>query len=207
MSEYLFGAFVLACIVLAITPGPAMALLIANSTRHGRQAGLLTVLGNASGLCILVAAATLGLTSIMAFLAEWFDLIRWIGAAYLVWLGLTRLRAAWRQFPGEMPTDIPVGGKRWFWQGLAVALSNPKVLLFLGAFFPQFIDPSMAVAPQLAILAVTFVVVIMLTDALMALAADAARGWFLTRTRLLDGASGALLICGAIWLATSRRAG
>jgi len=205
MSEYLFGAFVLACIVLAVTPGPAMALLIANSTRHGRQAGLLTVLGNGFGLCILVAAATLGLTSLMAFVAEWFDLIRWIGAGYLVWLGLTRLRAAWRQFPGEMPDATPAGHKRWFWQGLAVALSNPKVLLFLGAFFPQFIDPGIEIAPQLAILAVTFVVVIMLADALMALVADAARGWFLTRTRLLDCMSGSLLVIGGMWLAMQNR--
>ena len=207
MSEYLFGAFLLACIVLAITPGPSMALLLANSTRYGRRAGLLTVLGNGIGLCILVASATLGLTSLMAFVAEWFDVIRWIGAAYLVWLGLTRLRAAWRHFPGEMPNELPAVGTRWFWHGLAVALSNPKVLLFLGAFFPQFVDPGAAIAPQLAILAVTFVIVIMLTDALMALAADAARGWFLGRARLLDGASGTLLICGAIWLATTRRAG
>lgn len=184
-----------------------MALLIANSTRYGRRAGLLTVLGNGFGLCILVAAATLGLTSIMALVAEWFDVIRWIGAAYLVWLGLTRLRAAWQHVPGEMPSDVPSGGTRWFWHGLAVALSNPKVLLFLGAFFPQFVDPGAAIAPQLAILAVTFVVVIMLTDALMALAADAARGWFLGRgARLLDGASGTLLICGAAWLAMTRRA-
>jgi len=205
MSAYLFGAFVLACVVLAVTPGPSMALLIANSTRHGRRAGLLTVLGNGVGLCILVAAATLGLTSLMAFVAEWFDVIRWVGAGYLVWLGCTRLRAAWRRFPGEMPDAAPAVRKRWFWQGLAVALSNPKVLLFLGAFFPQFIDPAAAVAPQLAILAVTFVVVIMLTDALMALAADSARGFFTTRTRALDGASGAVLICGALWLATTRR--
>lgn len=206
MSAYLFGAFVAACIVLAITPGPSMALLIANSTRHGRRAGLLTVLGNGVGLCILVAAATLGLTSIMAFVAQWFDVIRWIGAAYLVWLGLTRLRAAWRRFPGDVPDALPVGRQRWFWQGLAVALSNPKVLLFLGAFFPQFIDPAMAIAPQLAILAVTFVIVIMVTDALMAFAADTARGFFMTRTRLLDGVSGGVLICGAIWLASTRRA-
>ncbi len=206
MSEYLLGAFVLACIVLAITPGPAMALLIANSTRHGRRAGLQTVLGNGFGLCILVAAATLGLTSIMAFVAEWFDVIRWIGAAYLVWLGLTRLHAAWKATDDTVPAAPPTGRERWFWQGLAVALSNPKVLLFLGAFFPQFVDPSMAIAPQLAVLAVTFVVVIMLTDALMALAVDSARGWFLARGRVLDGVSGGVLVIGGIWLALQRRA-
>jgi len=208
MSAYVFGAFILACIVLAITPGPAMALLIANSTRHGRHAGLQTVLGNGFGLCILVGAATLGLTSIMAFVAEWFDVIRWIGAAYLVWLGLTRLREAWRMRDAAMLPAAPASGrKRWFWQGLAVALSNPKVLLFLGAFFPQFINPAAAIVPQLALLAVTFVTVIMLMDALMALAFDSARGWFLSRRRVLDGFSGGVLICGAVWLAMTRRAG
>ncbi|MFP3921304.1 MAG: LysE family translocator [Dichotomicrobium sp.] len=206
MSEYLLGAFVLACVVLAITPGPAMALLIANSTRHGKRAGLHTVLGNGLGLTILVAAATLGLTSVMTFVAQWFDVIRWIGAAYLVWLGLTRLRSAWQQPGLGMSAAADASRERWFWQGLAVALSNPKVLLFLGAFFPQFLDPAAAVGPQLAILAITFVAVIMLMDALMALAADSARNWFMARGRVLDGFSGGVLICGAIWLAMTRRA-
>lgn len=204
MSEYVFGAFVLACIVLAITPGPSMAMFIANSASHGTRAGLLTVLGNSAGLALLVAAATLGMSSVMAFVAEWFDLIRWIGAAYLVWLGVTRLRAAWRTGSLDAPPAAERG--RWFWRGFAVSLSNPKVLLFLGAFFPQFLDPGAPIGPQLALLGVTFVAVIAAADALMVLAFGSARGWLLNRRRVLDGFSGGVLICGAIWLAMTRRA-
>ena len=203
MSAYLFGAFVLACVVLAVTPGPSMALFVANSASHGARAGLLTVLGNALGLSILVAAATLGMTSVMVFVAEWFDVIRWVGAAYLVWLGIWRLRAALR---AEPDSPQPAARGNFLWRGFIVSLSNPKVLLFLGAFFPQFLDPGAAIAPQLALLAVTFVVVIAATDALMVLALGTARGWFLSRRHLLEGFSGSVLVLGGIWLALQRRA-
>ncbi|RIA56814.1 LysE family translocator [Dichotomicrobium thermohalophilum] len=203
MSAYLYGAFVLACVVLAATPGPSMALFIANSASHGTRAGLLTVLGNGLGLSILVAAATLGMTSVMVFVAEWFDVIRWLGAAYLVWLGIWRFRAA-LQSAHDMPQPAAPGNV--LWRGFIVALSNPKVLLFLGAFFPQFLDPAAAIAPQLALLAVTFVIVIVATDALMVLALGTARGWFLNRRNILEGFSGSVLVVGGIWLALARRA-
>lgn len=205
MSIELYTAFVLACIFLAMTPGPNMALFIANSASYGTRAALLTVLGSASGLALLVAAATLGMSSIMAFVAEWFDLIRWIGAAYLVWLGITRLRAAFRRDHIEV-APLPKRG-RWYWQGMIVSLANPKVLLFLGAFFPQFIDPSRAVEPQLALLAVTFVIAIATVDTIMVLAFGSAKSWLVGRgRRVAEGFSGFLLICGGVWLATQRRA-
>lgn len=203
MSSYLFGAFVLTCVVLAVTPGPSMALFVANSTSHGTRAGLLTVLGNTLGLSILVTAATLGMSSVMVFVAEWFDVIRWAGAAYLVWLGFWRLRAALRSNAAMPP---PAVGGSFIWRGFIIALSNPKVLLFLGAFFPQFLDPAAAIAPQLAVLAITFVVVIAATDALMVFALGAARGWFLNRRNILEGFSGGVLVLGGVWLALQQRA-
>jgi len=207
MSIYLYSAFVLACIVLAITPGPNMALFIANATSHGTRAALLTVFGSVLGLSILVAAATLGMSSIMAFVADWFEIIRWVGVAYLVWLGVTRLRAAWES-RGEIEIPVlPGGPRRWVSHGLVVSLSNPKVLLFLGAFFPQFIDPTAAIAPQLALLAVTFVAVITAVDTMLVCVVGSARSWLMGRRRhLAEGFSGILLICGALWLATTRRA-
>jgi homoserine/homoserine lactone efflux protein len=147
MSIELYGAFVLACILLALTPGPNMSLFIANGTAHGTRAALLTVLGATLGLGVLVALATIGMTSAMAIMAEWFDVIRWGGAAYLAWLGIGRLRAAFAAAPLE-PVAAPADG-RYIWQGALVSLSNPKVLLFLGAFFPQFINPAAPIAPQL----------------------------------------------------------
>jgi homoserine/homoserine lactone efflux protein len=206
MSIYLYSAFVLACIALAITPGPNMALFLANSATHGTRAALITLIGSSLGLSILVALATLGMTSAMVFVAEWFDVIRWIGAAYLIWLGISRLHAAWRMQPGDVIVAPAVRG-RWFLQGFATSLSNPKVLLFLGAFLPQFINPAVAAGPQLALLAVTFVAVIAMVDTMTVLAFGSAREWLMgSRRRFAEGFSGLLLIFGGLWLATMRRA-
>jgi homoserine/homoserine lactone efflux protein len=204
MSIELYGAFVLACIFLALTPGPNMSLFIANGTTHGTRAALLTVFGATLGLSVLVALATIGMTSAMAIMAEWFDVIRWAGAAYLVWLGIGRLRAAFAAAPLE-PVAAPADG-RYIWQGALVSLSNPKVLLFLGAFFPQFINPAAPIAPQLALLAVTFVVALAGVDCCLAMAVGAAKSWFTARRRrFADGISGVLLLGGGLWLAVARR--
>lgn len=207
MSIELYLAFILASAVLALTPGPAMSLIIANGATHGRSAGLVTVAGNSLGLGLLVLGAVLGMSSVMAVMADWFDLIRWAGAAYLIWLGASRLYRALRheKHSADKPGNLP--RRRWFGQGLAVALSNPKVLLFLGAFFPQFVNPQGALGQQFALLAVTFLVVVILIDSSYALLAGAARGWFSgQRLRLAQGISGCLLICGGLWLALARRA-
>jgi len=206
MSIQLYGAFVLACFVLAITPGPNMSLFIANGASHGVRAALLTVIGSSVGLSILVAAAALGMTASMRFIADWFDILRWVGAAYLVWLGISRLRVALSTASDadELP---PASRGRWFWQGAAVSLSNPKVLLFLGAFFPQFIDPASPAGPQLALLSVTFVLTIAAVDCAVASAAGSARVWFTSqRRRVAEGISGVLLLGAGFWLAAARRA-
>jgi threonine/homoserine/homoserine lactone efflux protein len=205
MSLELYGAFLLACVVLALTPGPNMSLFVANGTAHGTRAALLTVFGGALGLSVLVLLATVGMTSAMTLMAEWFDVIRWIGAAYLVWLGIGRLRAA---FYGEPMQDVVAPGRgRYIWQGAAVSLSNPKVLLFLGAFFPQFINPDAALAPQLTLLAITFVLALAAVDCCLAIAVGTARGWLNDRRkRIADGISGTMLLGGGLWLAIMRRA-
>lgn len=205
MSVHLYGAFVLACLVLAVTPGPNMMLFIANGTSYGVKAALLTVFGSTASLSLLVAAAALGMGATMSVLSGWFDIIRWIGAAYLVWLGLMRLRAA-LQKPDPLAVAVVPAGRRWFWQGAAASLSNPKVLLFLGAFFPQFINPAAPIGPQLTLLAVTFVVAVASVDLLVGFAAGSAQSWFTDqRRRFADSVSGLLLVCGGVWLATLKR--
>lgn len=202
MSIEVFLAFVAACALLALTPGPAMSLIVANGASFGARAGLETVAGNSVGLGLLVAAAVLGMSSIMALMAEWFDWVRWLGAAYLVWLGVTRIRRALRGVPAA-PT--PRRGA-WFWQGFAVALSNPKVLLFLGAFFPHFVDPGASLPPQFALLGIGFLVTLAGIDGAMALMAGSARLWLTARRlRVADAMSGCLLIGGGIALAAARR--
>lgn len=205
MTIEVFAAFVAASALLAVTPGPAMSLIIANGASQGTRAGLLTVAGGTLGLGLLVAAVVLGMSSFMALMAEWFDWIRWIGAAYLVWLGVGKLRQALRK---DAPPPAPVvSGRRWFWQGLAVSLSNPKVLLFLGAFFPQFVNPAAPVDTQLAILGVGFLVTMTVIDGSVALLASRIGTWLTAaRWRIMDTMTGTLLVIGGIWLATQKRA-
>jgi homoserine/homoserine lactone efflux protein len=204
MSMGILAAFVAACIFLALTPGPNMSLIIANTTAHGLQAGLWTLAGSTTGLAILVAIAALGMTSVMMLMADWFDVIRWLGAAYLVHLGARQLHAAFRT-PSAGSVRMPHGGSLYV-NGLLVSLSNPKVLLFLGAFLPQFVDPAHAPGPQLALLAAAFVATLATVDVTYTLVLARARRAFTARhTRVLDGVAGGLLLAGGALLATLRR--
>src|SRR5690606_34779532 len=139
-------------------------------------------------------------------MSDWFDVIRWIGAIYLAWLGFERLKLAWKGRPLEAAVVRSPGRGGWFLQAFAVSISNPKVLLFLGAFLPQFVDPRGAVELQLSVLAVTFVAVIGLSDFAYTLALGRMRDLLASgRARILDGISGTLLLLGGVVLATARR--
>jgi threonine/homoserine/homoserine lactone efflux protein len=164
MSHELLLAFIAACVLLGLTPGPNMALIIANTLAGGLRRGLVTLTGTMTGLSLLVAAAAAGMTSVMVFMSAWFDVVRWVGAIYLVYLGarqLWRLRHRVADTAPGAPTP-PSGNS--FLQGLLVSLSNPKVVLFLGAFLPQFVDPVVYPVAQLAVLAVLFVVILSVVD-------------------------------------------
>lgn len=203
MSMGILAAFVAACIFLALTPGPNMSLIIANTSVHGLSGGLWTLAGSSTGLAVLVAIAALGMTSVMVFMSEWFDVIRWIGAAYLVYLGVRQLRAAFSEASIE-PPHAAAGSL--YLNGLLVSLSNPKVLLFLGAFLPQFIDPVTAPGPQLAMLAVLFVLTLVAVDAAYTVLFARARRAFTARhARAMNGVAGGLLLAGGALLATLRR--
>lgn len=201
----LLAAFVAACVLLALTPGPNMSLILANTTAHGLNAGLWTLAGAGTGLAILVAVAALGLGSVMNVMSEWFDVIRWGGALYLCILGARQLWSAWRSRGGA--PAVRIGSQRsWYIGGLLVSLSNPKVLLFLGAFFPQFLDPARPAGTQLAVLAVLFVVTLVLVDlSYTIVVARLRRGLNARYGRLLDGVAGGLLLAGGAVLATLRR--
>jgi homoserine/homoserine lactone efflux protein len=204
MSMGILAAFVAACIFLAITPGPNMSLIIANTSAHGLRGGLWTLAGSTTGFSILVGIAALGMTSVMVLMADWFDVIRWVGAAYLVYLGARQLYAA--VYPsGSQTVRLPRSGALYV-NGLVVSLSNPKVLLFLGAFLPQFVDPTQPPGRQLAILAAVFIVTLAAVDlSYTVLLARARRAFTARHTRVLDGVAGGLLLVGGALLATLRR--
>ncbi len=198
-------AFIATTTILILVPGPNVLLIVANSLNHGVRAGLLTVGGTQSAQALQLAVVALGMTSLIAAVAAGFEWLRWAGAAYLVWLGVQRWRAA---APSADPAMLAAGpGTRFFRQGFLVAATNPKVLFFLAAFLPQFVDPSRAAGPQLAILAATFLAIAAVLDGGYAVAAGRCRRWFAERRRrrLLDRLSGSVLIGAGLWLAFARR--
>lgn len=207
MSPQLLLAFAATCVLLALTPGPNMALIVANTASHGLRAGLATLAGTATGLVLLVTAAAIGMTSVVVLMAAWFDVLRWIGACYLAWLGFQQLRSWWRNRNASvMPEPRPGSGRKWYLQGVGISLSNPKVLFFLGAFLPQFVDASGNVPVQLAIFAAMFVAILVAVDLGYTLMIAGARERFSSaRLRMLDGVSGLLLLVGGAALAMTRR--
>src|SRR5215831_3142631 len=200
MSLHVYLAFVAACIALALIPGPVVTLLIANGLRHGTRAALINIAGVQTGLAIVIGIVAIGLTSLMATMGYWFDWLRLAGAAYLVWLGIKLIRAPAEGISTDAAPPPPRGG--FFLQGLLVLLSNPKLLIFFGAFLPQFMDMSRDHVSQVTLLGVTFMVIAAVTDGIYALLAGRARKFFSSRrARLVSRISGGFMIGGGVWLA------
>ncbi len=203
MSLELYAAYLVACLIVVLVPGPTVTLILANSIRHGTRAGLLNVLGTQVGLALMIAVVGLGLTSLMAAAGHWFDWLRLAGAAYLIWLGWKMIRSSGADRDGATPAQ-PRGG--FLTQGILVALSNPKTLIFFGAFFPQFIDPTRDHGLQILIMGLTAMGVAAVSDSVYALAAGrAGRALSAKMVRMLSRASGGFLIGGGLLLAFSRR--
>ena len=204
MSLQAYLAFVAACIALALLPGPIVTLVIANGLRHGTRAALTNVAGAQAGLAIVIGIVAVGLTSLMATMGYWFDWVRFAGAAYLVWLGIKLIRSPVEGLNADEPPAPPRGG--FFLQGFLVLLSNPKVLVFFGAFIPQFMDMSSDHLPQVALLGVTFMVIAARHGCdLRAVGRPGARVLLgPPRTRLVSRISGGFMIGGGIWLALTR---
>jgi threonine/homoserine/homoserine lactone efflux protein len=203
MSLQVYLAFVAACIALALLPGPVVTLMIANGLRYGTRAALTNIAGVQAGLAIVIGIVAIGLTSLMATMGYWFDWVRFAGATYLVWLGIKLIRFPVEGVKTDEPPPPPRGG--FFLQGFVVLLSNPKVLVFFGAFIPQFMDMNRDHVSQVTLLGVTFMVIAGLTDALYALLAGRARTFFSARrTRMVSRISGGFMIGGGIWLALTR---
>jgi homoserine/homoserine lactone efflux protein len=204
IDPHLYLGFVLVTVLLGLIPGPNLALIIANSVAYGPRYGLMTVAGTVSAQVIQLIAVSLGLTALLESLGVWFTVLRWLGVAYLLWLG-------WRQWRAE-PVDLTLvrAGARvplrsMLPRAAAVSLTNPKVLLFLGALFPQFISAAHPALPQVAILAVTFLVVLGTVDSGWALAAGRARRLLARHSRLRNRVSGGMLMAAAGALAVVHR--
>jgi threonine/homoserine/homoserine lactone efflux protein len=203
MSFSLYAAFVAAVTLLMLIPGPNVALIVANSVAHGARYGLTTVAGTTSAMVVQLAVSALGMTALLGELARIFEALRWIGVAYLVWLGI----AAWRA-PATDLTKTPAeprSARAIFTRGFLVSLANPKTLLFYAAFFPQFIDPRAAIAPQVAILSATFLIVALVVDSGWGLLAGHFRALLGANAKLRNRLTGGLLMGAGLGLALARR--
>jgi threonine/homoserine/homoserine lactone efflux protein len=198
----LYLAFVAATIVLMLIPGPNVALIVANSVAYGTRFGLLTVAGTATAMVLQLGVAALGLAAVLGTLGALFAWLRWVGVAYLLYLGIRQ----WCATPVDLTRTPPQprSARGIFLRGLLVSLTNPKTLLFFGAFFPQFLDPARDMATQVAVLSVTFLGLAILLDSGWAMLAGRARGFLAGRGRLRNRVSGGLLIGAGVGLALAR---
>ena len=203
MDPQLYLGFVLAVTVLMLIPGPNVALIVANSVAHGLRYGLTTVAGTSAAMVLQLAVAGLGMTGLLASLGGWFEWLRWLGVAYLLYLGIRQWRAPAIDLT-KTPAE-PRSARAIFLRGLLVSLTNPKTLLFYGAFFPQFVAAGRPVATQVALLAATFLALAIALDSGWALAAGRARKLLAGRGRLRNRLSGGLLIGAGLGLALARR--
>ncbi|QRG05162.1 LysE family translocator [Xanthobacter dioxanivorans] len=194
--------FVLACVALAATPGPNVALIVGTSLKHGRRAGILTATGVNVGLIAQLTLVAAGLAYVVEAFSRNFDLVRYAGAAYLVWLAVLQWRSAGSGVAAPAPS-----ARAAFGRGLAVAFANPKTLLFHAAFLPQFVTDTANPVPQIALLAAVFAGIALVGDVLWAVAADKARAALKGRfTRIADRVSAGILVGGAaLLLAAGRR--
>jgi homoserine/homoserine lactone efflux protein len=198
MTPDSFFAYFLAAAALAVVPGPTVTVLIANSLKYGTRAGLLNVLGTQVGVIIWLAIAALGLGAAIKVMGVWFDVLRYAGAAYLVYMGI-------RLFMSK--GDLAIAAERarpngsFFLQGLIVIMSNPKMLVLFGALIPPFIPQGGDVMRLTLIMGAVFAIIAAVSDSLYAIMAGNAGAWLSrSRIRSIEIISGCCLVGGAAWM-------
>jgi homoserine/homoserine lactone efflux protein len=203
MSLELYLLFVLASAALIATPGPNVALIVGTSLRHGARTGLMTVAGVNAGCILQLSAVAAGLSWIVDLFAHHFDLIRYVGAGYLIVLGLQQLFA---KGPAEGEAVPPLRGDKAFARGFAVAFANPKTLVFYAAFLPLFLTGAEQSRWVLWLPAATNAGIAAFGDTLYAIFAARLRHVISGRARrIADKASGGILLGGAALLLAVRK--
>ena len=204
MTLELYLSYVLATLVVLAVPGPTILLVVSYALSQGRRAALSTVLGVGLGDTIAVTVSLAGLGAVMAASATAFTVLKWVGAAYLVWLGIRM----WRTRPTLALTDQPdVSARRMTVHTTIVTALNPKGIAFFVAFLPHFLNPAAPALPQLVLLGSTFVVLAIINAALYAHFAAHLRSRITNPTTLLwaNRAGGTMLLGAGLLTATLRR--
>lgn len=192
------AALIAATAVLVAIPGPNVALIVANTLRYGLRSGVATVAGTTAGVGLQLLLVVAGLAALVEFAAEALTWIRWIGVAYLVWLGIR----TWREPPGDLAAVE--AAPAMFWRGCLVAAVNPKTLLFNAAFLPQFVSAGGGIVAQPAVVAAVFLAVLFIGDLLWAAFASSARRLFVRFSAARNRLTGGFLVAAGVGLALAR---
>jgi len=169
-------AFVASALVVLLIPGPGVLYVVARSISQGRRAGLVSVLGLSAGVLAHIAAAAGGISAVLLASAAAFDIVKTLGAGYLIYLGIRTLFA--RRASVSIVASTPRSSHRLFMNGVLVSVLNPKIAVFFLAFLPQFVEPSQGpVQRQILLLGLIYITLALITDSAYALLAGAARHW------------------------------
>ncbi len=206
MSLELWFAFSLASIVLLVVPGPTVMLVVSYALGHGKRSAWATVPGVMLGDLTALTVSLAGAGAVLATSATLFTVLKYLGAAYLVWLGVK----LWRAEPKlEVPqeTGSRKDARSMFWSAYIVTALNPKGIVFFIAFLPQFVSPEQAVVPQLVILGATFLTLATMSVAIWAMAAGEMRARFRKpgTLKLVNRFGGGFMICAGFLTAAARR--
>ena len=185
--------YLLASIGLSLSPGPNGLLALTHGALHGRRKTLFTIAGGALGFVALIALSMFGIGALLQSSLIWLAVLKWVGGAYLVWLGIQ----VWRAPPvaaADGAAPVQTSGAAMFRQGLLSAVSNPKALLFFAAFLPQFINPHGSLWLQFALLAGTFMATEFITEYVLASAAHRIRPWLVRMGRRFNRACGGVFM-------------
>ncbi len=186
--------YTLAAVGLSLSPGPNGLLALTHGALHGRHKAMYTILGGAAGFVTIVALSMFGIGALLQTSLIWLVVLKWVGGAYLVWLGIQ----VWRSPPIGLDVQgstQPRAGWSMFRQGALSALTNPKGILFFAAFLPQFIDPARSLLTQFFIMAGTFAVIEIITELLIASTAHRVSPWLQRVGRRFNQA------CGGVFMA------
>jgi threonine/homoserine/homoserine lactone efflux protein len=191
-------AFAVTALVIIVIPGPSVLFTVGRALSYGRREALLTVLGNAIGAGTIALGVAVGLGAVIAASAMILTVVKFAGAAYLVYLGVQAFRERRSLVEAIRARPEPARTKRVLRQGFVVGVTNPKTTVFFVAVLPQFTDAGAPVMPQLLLFGAIFVAIALLSDSVWALPAGAARSWFARSPRRLElvGGTGGLMIIG-----------
>ncbi len=205
MTIELWLTFCAASTVLLLIPGPTILTVISYSIAHGKRANIPLVLAVALGDSTALLLSLLGLGALLATSAMWFLAVKWIGGLYLIYLGVKLFRAGITNPVQQTPTNRNSTWSLFYNTWLVTAL-NPKGIVFFVAFLPQFISPANAIAPQLWLLSITFVILASLNACMYAVFAGTARRLLSTPTNLkrFNIAGGSMLCAAGTWALTAR---